>query len=536
MTPLAIERVEACDVLVIGGGAAGLAAALACTGRSVHLLTGGPVGLQGASAMAQGGVAAALDLSDSVTAHARDTRAAGAGLVDSAVAALVASAAPEEIARLLARGVPFDREADGALALGREAAHTCARIVHAHGDATGLEITRALGRAAAADERIRLDEAGRAVELLRRGGRVVGALVEYADQQVAMTARAVILCTGGSGWIFAQTTQPPSSRGEGLALAARAGARLADLEFVQFHPTALDVDEDPRPLLSEALRGAGATLVDSRGHRFMFDVDRRGELAGRDIVARALAARLAAGERVYLDGRRAIGAGFPRRFPTVFEACRRNGFDPRREPIPVRPAAHYHMGGVVTDTRGRTSLTGLWAAGEVACTGLHGANRLASNSLLECLVFGRRAAEDVLAQATEVTPLFEVAAAPAAVAGPRASRVEWRVRSLMSEHLGVLRDGPGLDRACAGLDELEAAAGAAGGATHSLWAVARLVATAARARAESIGSHWRTDAPSTPTEPFRLVWDGARATDWDDFEVEAAPPAGSSVDDSEVAR
>ncbi len=387
-----LDAVREADVVVLGAGAAGLSVALGLGGRRVDLLAKGPLGRTGNSPWAQGGIAGAVGPGDSPSLHAADTLAVAGELGDSTAVARLTSEGPERLAQLLALGARFDRDGSGQLDLAREAAHSRARVLHAR-DATGAEVVRAMGVALVVQSGLSVFESALAVDLVLDGGRAAGVLARHADGALVLhRARAVVLATGGIGRVFARTTNPPEATGDGLALAWRAGARLVDLEFVQFHPTALDVGADPMPLLTEALRGAGATLVDEEGRRLLVDAGPQAELLPRDVVARALWSALASGRRALLDAREAVGESFPERFPTVFESCRRHGLDPRLEPIPVAPAAHYHMGGVDVDLDGRTSVPGLWAAGEVACTGVHGANRLASNSLLEALVFGARVA------------------------------------------------------------------------------------------------------------------------------------------------
>ena len=481
----------AAPVVVIGAGVAGLSAALGLAPRSVLLLTKTSFGEGGSSVWAQGGIAAAVSPDDAPALHAADTRAAGAGIVDRSVAELLAAEGPGRIEKLIALGAHFDRDSAGDLALGREGAHSRRRILHAGGDSTGAEMVRALASAVLRCPSIEVRESVQVRDLAISENRVRG--VEL--QSGTLAASAVVLATGGVGQVFARTTNPPEATGDGLAMAARAGGRLADLEFVQFHPTALDVGADPMPLLTEALRGEGAVLIDGSGRRFMPHEHSAAELAPRDIVARAIWRRQRDGDRVYLDARAAIGAAFAERFPTVFALCRRHGLDPRREPLPVSPAAHYHMGGVAVDQRGRTSLEGLWACGEVASTGVHGANRLASNSLLEALVFGARVAEDIPARrrgrVARLEPLPRTASKTATPLGRRDVRV---VRRVMWEHVGLVRSQASLDQALSRLSAFAAHGGVSEADNVAL--VGWMIAAAARNRRESRGGHYRTDYPS----------------------------------------
>jgi len=531
------------DALVVGSGAAGLTAALELAPRRVAVLTKGRLGEGGSSAHAQGGVAAAVGPGDSSDLHAADTLTAGAGLNDPEAVELLTAEGPRRVMRLIALGAEFDRSADGALSLGREAAHSRRRILHAQGDATGAEIMRTLKAATARAEHITLFEETFAWDLIREGAagdRIAGVTaVGPEGEPLIFRAPAVILATGGLGRLFSRTTNPAEVTGDGLAMAARAGARLVDVEMVQFHPTALAAaGADPLPLLTEALRGEGAVLVDSSGERFMLGEHPDAELAPRDVVARAIRRRRAAGTEVFLDAREAVGERFPERFPTVFRLCRAHGLDPRREPIPVSPAAHYHMGGIATDQDGRASLPGLWACGEAASTGVHGANRLASNSLLEALVFGARVAASVAAAPPPPARLARAITPPPAGAGRLPAPGEGggellrALRRLAWTEAGVERTAEGLERMLAALDRLEPSmatgAGKAdrtdpdelarrlGGEGRNLLLVARLVATAALARTESRGGHFRSDYPEPdPRWRRRLaieldVPDGAR--------------------------
>ncbi|MGZ3399921.1 MAG: L-aspartate oxidase [Caulobacteraceae bacterium] len=480
-------------VLVLGAGLAGLTTALAMAPRRALVLTPAPLLHGCSSAWAQGGMAAALSPDDDPERHAADTVAAGAGLVDPAMALLLTREGPGAVRWLASLGAPFDRDADGAFAQSLEAAHSRARVARVKGDQAGRAIMEAVTGAVLASPTIAVRE-GRALALLQdREGRVRGALVEQGGRLTEITAAAVILATGGIGGLYAVTTNPAAVRGEGLAMAARAGARIADPEFVQFHPTAIDVGADPAPLATEALRGEGARLVDREGRPFMDRHHPMAELAPRDVVARAIHRQLVQGRGAFLDARQAVGEHFPEEFPAVFAACQAAGLDPRREPIPVAPAAHYHMGGVWTDADARTSLEGLYAVGECASTGVHGANRLASNSLLEAAVFGLRAGRAARGEAEPKVP--GLPSEPPAELPPEALPA---LRRAMSRDAGVERTAEGLERL---LDEIDALSARHGEAL--VLTTARLAAEAALERRESRGGHWRLDCPETATEARR---------------------------------
>jgi L-aspartate oxidase len=475
-------------VLIIGAGLAGLSAALACAPRRALVLSAAPL-LQGcSSAWAQGGVAAALSPGDDPASHAADTVAAGAGLVDPAMADILTREGPDAVRRLAALGAPFDRDADGGFVQSLEAAHSHARVARVGGDQAGREIMRAIAAAAMAADTVTFRTGWRVRALLQDAqGRVRGALAEHDGQLFRILAPATILATGGLGGLFAVTTNPREARGEGMALAALAGARIADPEFVQFHPTAIAIDADPAPLATEALRGEGALLVDAEGQSFMAGLHPLGDLAPRDVVARAIHRQLAEGRGAFLDARQSIGRHFPEAFPAVFAACMAAGLDPRIQPIPIAPAAHYHMGGIAADADARTSLESLFAVGECASTGVHGANRLASNSLLEAAVFGARGGR----AAAEAVAL-EASATTAEVPPELPDAPLQALRAGMSCDAGVVRDAAGLNRLLALLDRLEHDHGGA-----PPLVAARLVAASALAREESRGAHFRVDYPNT---------------------------------------
>jgi L-aspartate oxidase len=462
-------------ITIIGGGIAGLMAALAAAPAPVRLIAPGRLGAGAASLWSQGGLAAATGADDSVALHEADTIAAGAGLCDAAAVARIIGAGPALIGQLRALGVRFDTDATGGLARGREAAHSRSRILHANGDQTGAEIMRALLAAVAGTPGIEIIDAT-VRHIFTGDGGVTGVLADTGTQSVALPTDRVLLATGGIGGLFRHTTNPPGAIGQGLVLAAAAGAPMQDLEFIQFHPTALDIAGPVLPLISEAVRGEGAVFVDETGSAFM----RGGDLAARDVVARAVVAHQAAGHLVFLDAR-PLGQRFAGRFPAIHAACLRAGIDPAGAPIPVRPAAHYHMGGVRVDAQGRSGIDGLFAAGEVACTGLHGANRLASNSLLEAAVCGAaagRAMAGCAARPSRALPEIAI---------PRPPDIA-PVRDIMSAGLGVRRDAAGLNRAIARFAALAPGNEAA--------RLGLMIARAALARRQSVGAHERTDAPA----------------------------------------
>lgn len=503
------------DWIVIGAGITGLRAALTLAKTAEVALITKEEASESNTHYAQGGIAVAMGGAEDVELHAQDTIHAGDGLVFERAAHLLVEEGPARIAELLAWGTNFDREGDGlgSLMRTREGAHSLPRILHANGDATGKEIGRALLQCAQHESHIHLYERLTTRDLVVRDGRVVGVhALDAAGKPLLFVARGVLLASGGAGQVYSDTTNPLVATGDGIAMAYRAGAEVSDMEFYQFHPTALSVPGAPRFLLSEALRGEGAVLRNHRGERFMERYHPMAELAPRDVVARAIMHE-GVGERpgealpVYLDMRHVTGKDLHARFPGISSCLHSYGLDLARDLIPVRPAAHYLMGGVRTDLFGRTTLPGLYAAGEVACTGVHGANRLASNSLLEGLVFGARAAETMLKEGSHGEAPIAAEKATAAVEeislpAPEASRVSAlreRLRSLMWLHAGLLRDHLGLSALESELHnmrhELPPATTRENTELCNLHTVAELIVASALARRESRGAHARTDFP-----------------------------------------
>jgi L-aspartate oxidase len=496
-SPATDNIIQANGLLVVGAGLAGLFAALKYKGP-VTVVSPASLGSGASSTWAQGGIAAAIGGDDSAELHARDTEIAGAGIVDPVVARIIATEAGERILDLANLGVPFDRDTLGNFTQGREAAHSRNRIVRVTGDRAGAEIMATLIRQVKAEPRIRVIEGLLAFELAMENGRVAGVYAHPVNDKaspILIRSQATIFALGGVGGLFEVTTNPPQARGQGLGMAARAGALIADPEFVQFHPTAIAIGRDPAPLATEALRGEGAWLVNDRRERFMLPIHKDAELAPRDVVARAIFRELQAGRKVFLDARRAIGARFPEAFPTVYDYCKSAGIDPRTQAIPVAPAAHYHMGGIAVDHNARTTLPGLWAIGECSSTGAHGANRLASNSRLEAIVFGARAAADIDGQIGPVEGTVAPLALPAAPSEFPAPSVS-AMRKVMTLNVGLERDETGLVHALDVIGKMEKA-GAGDPDLRNMTAACLLIAACALRRKESRGGHYRTDYPKT---------------------------------------
>ena len=498
-----VDRIVKTDVIVVGAGLGGLTVALNLAGSKVTLITKSKLNAGAATSWAQGGIAAAIGGGDSPELHALDTMAVSGDLAAADIVKIVTQEAPAALRKVAHLGVRFDRDAKGQFVLGREAAHSRARILHAR-DATGSELMRALLETLHQRKQVSTFEEMMGLDLIVEKGKVIGlTALDIKQRKILYLAQAVVLATGGIGHLYLKTTNPEESTGDGLAMAARAGAMLADLAFVQFHPTALAMGTGSMPLISEALRGAGAQLVDKFGHRLLADNHEPVELLGRDQVARLIWKKLQMGEEVFLDARLALIPDAMNRFPTVFNHCKQYNIDLRYELIPVAPAAHYHMGGVWVNDCGQTSLPGLWACGEVAATGAHGANRLASNSLLEALVFGIRIvnklipllssnrlmtqAEQFVTLRTKESRVDDHAINPTVIASSRA---------LMWNQVGIERNQHALQQAVSTLRDYEQ------GAKHylrhlNLFTVSRLIAQAALLRSESRGSHYRCDYPQT---------------------------------------
>lgn len=486
-------------------------------GASVLLLSKGSLEISN-SRYAQGGIAAVWAPNDSCDAHFEDTVGAAAGLAEAPAVRILVQEGPARIEELIRMGMPFDRDGSN-LCLSREGAHRCPRILHAGGDRTGLELVQFLAQAVRQEPRITTLEGWIGTRLRLHDGMVCGVAARKADAEEFMEirTRGVLLASGGYGAAWSETTNPEGAIGDGIVMAWEAGATVADLEFVQFHPTALQIPGRPRFLLTEALRGEGAKLVDAEGRRFMSDYHILGDLAPRDVIARAIVTEKRRKQipQIFLDAREIGKKVLQERFPGVLAGLLKEGLDLTEQPIPVGPASHYSMGGILTGVSGESSLAGLWAAGECASCGVHGANRLASNSLLECLVFGSRAAEAMLEAQLPADHGGSDGAEEFDYPHPLA---EGRVKSLMDEHLGVERDAPGLEemveRFADGLETLETCErhlSLESLRRRSLNIMAGLTAIFAQSRLESRGAHFRRDAPETSSAwAFRQTLTGLR--------------------------
>jgi L-aspartate oxidase len=502
-----VERIRT-RFLVVGSGVAGLHTAWrASADADVMVLTKRSL-FDSATAYAQGGIAAALGAGDSPELHRQDTLAAGAALCDAKAVEVLVEEGPARVRELATAGAHFDLEPGGNFKLGKEAAHSRRRIVHAHGDQTGAEVARTLIKRVKESKRIRVLEKARILELIVEDGVACGVRAAVAGKAVEIIADATVLATGGCGQVYRYTTNPQVATGDGFAIAHRAGAKLADMEFVQFHPTALDTPENPLQLISEAVRGEGAVLLNEEGDRFMLKKHRLAELAPRDVVAREIFRQKAGGRRVWLDARM-LGPTFEVRFPGIFAICRARGVDPSKALIPVTPAAHYMMGGIVTDLRGRASLNRLYACGEVSRTGVHGANRLASNSLLEGLVFAERVARDMIdCRKQSTVPRKKTWGVPALRDRGAAQVAADSIRQIMWDYCGIDRSAKGLRVGHARLTEIESRLPEGATEERNMVQTSLLIAEAALLRKESRGGHYRSDFPRA-----KRKWSG-RHIEW----------------------
>jgi len=486
------------NILIIGAGLAGLYAALTLAPRPVTVLSPKPLGYGASSAWAQGGVAAAMDANDTPEAHALDTVNAGGGIVDADIAAFVTNAAKKHILELAEVGTPFDRTPEGGFVMSKEAAHGFARVVRVKGDQAGAAIMKTLIEEVRRKPSITVIEGASALDMIVKDNVMQGVVVsENNAPPYVIQAKAYLLAAGGAGSLYLKTTNPPSVRGLALGMAGRAGALVADAEFVQFHPTAMDVGIDPNPLATEALRGDGAILINKYNERYMLKVHEDAELAPRDIVARENFYQHQSGNVPMLDTREAIGTRIKDEFISVYRYCEQAGINPIKEPIPIVPAAHYHMGGVATDKTGRSSIAGLWVSGEAASTGLHGANRLASNGLLEALVYAATCAGGMMqvidaGQGQEY--VTDLAMPQLGYEGVNDAAV-MELRTIMSDKVGVIRNGKDMAQALRDLRDLDVRFGGVSTNFDNMLAAATLIAAAAYNRKESRGGHYRTDYP-----------------------------------------
>lgn len=501
------------DVIIIGSGAAGMQTALLCAPLKTLLVTKAEHLISGSTAYAQGGMAVAIGSDDTPEQHTQDTLFAGAGLVDKGATDILTTRGKDAFNRLVDLDTPFDKTKDGSFCLGREAAHTVRRIVHAGGDATGRNMSEALALAVMNANHIDICYNTLLWDIKTtalKGQKMAtgGLFYDPSRGWFGLRAGAIVMATGGSGQLFNRTTNPLTSTGDGMAVAYRAGAALSDIEFVQFHPTALDVKgkDGRQPLLTEALRGEGAILVNDKGERFMVDLHPDAELAPRDVVARGVWRQLQRGNRVFIDTRAAIGEKCAEKFPTVFALCQENGFDPRCDLLPIAPAAHYHMGGIDTNYDGQSTLSGLYAVGECARTGVHGANRLASNSLLECLVFAERVAQKI--KDTNARALGDGTTLPLPLLPPcvQSYPLKGMIQKTMYEGMGLMRDKEGMEKTLdviahlrdlydAGLHDAKTIDDHA--VLKNMFLMAELMTTQALKREESRGGHYRTDFPNS---------------------------------------
>ena len=501
-----VEKIYTPDVVIVGGGVAGLTVALNLAPRKVCVITKSSLGVNTSSSWSQAGIAASIDKDDSNQQHLDDTLKTAKGLADEAVVKKIVSESASVIKDLEKIGVQFDKNPDGSFNLGLEGAHSHKRIVGSKGDSSGIEIMRGLINEVEKSEHITVLENVSIDSIMHEDNTIYGVIGRFTNNNipnnhVVIQSSHIVLATGGLGGIFANTTNPRSSYGEGIALAAQVGATLSDMEFVQFHPTGLDFGLDPTPLATEAIRGAGAHLVNQNNERFMLGVHPEVELAPRDIIAQNIFQQLDQGNSVFLDCRNNIGGDFETRFPQVHSYCVKAEIDPAKDLMPIIPVAHYHIGGVKTDLTGRTSVEGLWCCGEVAATGVHGANRLASNSLLEALVFGKIVAEEInkqpfKQQSDVVSSSFIKTYKEKTRSKIRARKFIWQLRSTMMRNLGIVRNQASIFKGLTEIIRIERESRGLSAKLNDMILVSKFIIVGAMKRAESRGCHLRFDYPN----------------------------------------
>ena len=481
------------SIVIVGAGLAGLFTAIKLAPLNVVIVASKKLGSGTSSQWAQAGIAAAMGKSDSILSHLKDTIDVGGGIVDEKIAELVITNGPSRVNDLIALGVPFDKDTNNELILRKEAAHQHNRIVSVRGDMTGKKIMETLTRIVKKSDHIRVIEGYNATELHQIDGKIQGISIQKENKVELINSNCVVLATGGIGQLYKITTNSKEALGDGVGMAARAGAVLSDMEFVQFHPTAFDIGIDPAPLATEALRGEGALIVNTKDERFIYNSHKDGELAPRDIVARSIFQEQQKGQKVFLDCRGDLGNRMINDFPTVYQLCRNSGINPSEDKIPISPAAHYHMGGILTDENGKTNIEGLYACGENACSGVHGANRLASNSLLEAIVFGDIISKDIKENMNKSIPNKEVRIDITKSKSLSILKLQ-ELRSIMTEFVGVERDQEGLEKAYNMVKDIYTEYTKNGFLNNSL-ITSLLIIQSALARKEHRGSHYRKDFP-----------------------------------------
>lgn len=481
------------SIVIVGAGLAGLFTAIKLAPLNVVIVASKKLGSGTSSQWAQAGIAAAMGKSDSILSHLKDTIDVGGGIVDEKIAELVITNGPSRVNDLIALGVPFDKDTNNELILRKEAAHQHNRIVSVRGDMTGKKIMETLTQIVKKSDHIRIIEGYNATELHQIDGKIQGISIQKENKVELINSNCVVLATGGIGQLYKITTNSKEALGDGVGMAARAGAVLSDMEFVQFHPTAFDIGIDPAPLATEALRGEGALIVNAKDERFIYNSHKDGELAPRDIVARSIFQEQQKGQKVFLDCRGDLGNRMINDFPTVYQLCRNSGINPREDKIPISPAAHYHMGGILTDENGKTNIEGLYACGENACSGVHGANRLASNSLLEAIVFGDIISKHIKENMNKSIPNKEVRIDITKSKSLSILKLQ-ELRSIMTEFVGVERDQEGLEKAYSMVQDIYTEYTKNGFLNNSL-ITSLLIIQSALARKEHRGSHYRKDFP-----------------------------------------